>query len=90
MGTWGPGSFDDDTTCDARGHYRRALRAGVPGSEVTDQIIGDYASGPDRFDSHGLVWLGRAATQAPLGRLEERVKAKALAVIDAGRISRLG
>jgi len=69
MGTWGTGIFDDDTTCDVRGHYRMALRAGVPGPEATDQILRDYAAGPDPFDTR--VWLGLAATQTQLGRLEE-------------------
>ena len=56
MGTWGTGIFDDDTTCDVRGHYRMALRVGVPGPEATDQILRDYAPGPDPFDTR--VWLG--------------------------------
>jgi hypothetical protein len=82
MGSWGPGIFDDDTSCDVRSHYRRQLRAGVPGPQVTDQILRDYAPGSDPFDTP--VWLGLAATQAQLGRLEERVKAKALEIIDSG------
>ena len=57
MGTWGTGIFDDDTTCDMRGHYRMALRAGVPGPEATDQILRDSAPGPDPFDTR--VWLGQ-------------------------------
>ena len=43
MGSWGPGIFDDDTSCDVRSHYRSALRAGVPGPQVTDQSLRDYA-----------------------------------------------
>jgi hypothetical protein len=82
MGTWGTGIFDDDTTCDMRGHYRMALRAGVPGPEATDQILRAYAPGPDPFDTR--VWLGLAATQTQLGRLEERVKTKAVELIDSG------
>jgi hypothetical protein len=87
MGTWGPGIFADDTTCDVRGWYRRALRAGVPGPQATDQIIRDHIGAPDLadiFDTNGRVWLGLAATQVELGRLEDRVKAKALEVIDSG------
>ena len=82
MGTWGTGIFDDDTTCDMRGHLRMALRAGVPGPEATDQILRDYAPGPDPFDTR--VWLGLAATQTQLGRLEERVKTKAVEIIGSG------
>ena len=55
MGTWGTGIFDDDTTCDVRGHYRMALRAGVPGPEATDQILRAYAAGPDPFDTR-VCW----------------------------------
>jgi hypothetical protein len=84
MGTWGPGIFADDTTCDVRASYRRALRAGVPGPQATDQIIRDHTGGPDTFDTHGRVWLGLAATQSQLGHLEDRVKAKALEIIDSG------
>jgi len=55
MGTWGTGIFDDDTTCDVRGHYRMALRAGVPGPQATDQILHDYAPGPIR-STPGSGW----------------------------------
>jgi hypothetical protein len=84
MGTWGTGIFDDDTTCDVRIQYRMAIRAGVPGPQATQEILRDYTSGPDPFDHHGRVWLGLAATQSQLGRLEPRVKARALEIIDSG------
>jgi hypothetical protein len=66
MGTWGTGIFDDDTGCDVRSHYRRALRAGVPGPQATDQILRDHAPSLDPFDIP--VWLGLAATQTQLGQ----------------------
>jgi hypothetical protein len=83
MGTWGPGIFDDDVACDVRSEYRVAIRAGVPGPQATDRIIHEHADGPDPFRVHARVWLALAATQSKLGRLEERVKARALEVIDS-------
>jgi hypothetical protein len=84
MGTWGAGIFDDDITCDVRGEYREAIRAGVPGPQATDRIVRELADEPDPFWVHARVWLALAATQSQLGRLEERVRARALEVIDSG------
>ena len=42
IGNLGTGIFDDDTTCEVCTHYRSALRAGIPGPELTDQILRDH------------------------------------------------
>jgi hypothetical protein len=75
-GTWGTGIFDDDTGCDVRSHYRRALRAGVPGPQATDQILREHAPGLDPFDT-------RSGWALPPPR-PSWAKAKALEIIDSG------
>jgi hypothetical protein len=84
MGTWGPRIFDDDTACDTRFEYRDLLSHGATGPQATDHMIQNHATGPD-FGGYQLTfWLALAATQSRLGRLEDRVRDKALKIIDSG------
>jgi hypothetical protein len=84
MGTWGPRIFDDDTACDTRFEYRDLLSHGATGPQATDHMIQIHATGPD-FGGYQLTfWLALAATQSRLGRLEDRVRDKALKIIDSG------
>lgn len=81
MSTSGPAIFDDDLACDVRDGYRRLLEDGVSDDEATRQTIDgwtDLAS-----DEEPTLWLALAATQSPLGRLDEHVRLRALAVIDS-------
>jgi hypothetical protein len=82
MGAWGPGVFSDDTASDIRADYRELLEDQVPDEEATRRIIESYRE-LDKDEQH-VLWLALAATQSGLGRLEDEVKARALAVIDNG------
>jgi hypothetical protein len=84
VGTWGAGIFANDTAADVALSYRDLVGDGMPGSEATDRLIADHAVGPDLSGAQLDFWLGLAATQSRLGRLEERVKAKALDIIESG------
>jgi hypothetical protein len=83
VGSWGTAIFSDDTASDIRGEYRELLEDQVPDAEATQRVIAAYEH-LDADEEH-LLWIALAATQSPLGRLEEAVKARALDVIDTGR-----
>lgn len=81
MGVWGTAVFSDDTACDIRGDYQDLIGEGHSGSEATDILLrqwSDETYGGER----SVFWLALAATQWKCGRLEERVKGKALEIIE--------
>ncbi len=82
MGAWGPAIFSDDTACDVRDDYRELIGQGVTGTEATRRLVEEYRPDDDPDDTG--FWLGLAATQWKLGRLEDTVKARALQVIEDG------
>lgn len=84
MGAWGPAIFSDDTACDIRGDYKDLLGDGLTPSEATNRILLEWKDSLDDSDDRSVVWLALAATQWKLGRLEERVKQKAVEVINSG------
>lgn len=73
--------FGDDTACDVRDEYVDHLRYGLSGKQATTQMIADWSGELADSDDGPVFWLALAATQWKYGRLEPRVKAKALAVI---------
>ena len=84
MGTWGTGLYSDDTACDVRNTYLRHIGDGISGSNATDELISTYGTVLEDPDEAATFWLALADTQWRSGRLEERVKSKALATIDTG------
>jgi len=80
MGAWGPAIFSDDTACDIRTDYRELLEDGVDDGEAAQRVIDAYQHLGD--DEAHVLWLALAAAQSALGRLDEAVKQRALAVID--------
>lgn len=85
MGTWGAGIFSNDTACDVQVAYRMALEDGLDDQAAQQHVLDQFADHLDAWDDGPLVWLALAKTQWQLGRLDEHVKAQALAVIDQGR-----
>jgi hypothetical protein len=81
MGAWGTSIFSDDNAADLREDYRDLIGNGLSGSEATDRLIEEWQ--PDGNDGYFVAtfWLALALTQWKCGRLEERVKARALAAI---------
>jgi hypothetical protein len=84
MGTWGAGLLSDDTALDVRDTYREYLAEGMDGPAATDKILADFCSTVDDSDDGPPFWLALAATQWRYGRLEDRVRDRALAIIDQG------
>jgi hypothetical protein len=84
VGVWGTGVFSDDTAADVRGEYRAHIEDGVDGRDATDKVLEVFRESLDDRDDAPSVWLGLAATQAQLGRLEARVRDRALQIIADG------
>lgn len=84
MGVWNSAILGDDTACDVRDTYRKLLADGSSGPLATDHLLREWREIIDDEDDGPIFWLALAATQSACGRLEERVKAKAMRVIDKG------
>ena len=84
MGTWGPGIFADDEAADLRGEYRNFLADAQSDAGATDAVARNYEASFDRLGDTTAFWLALALIQWKLGRLDPRVKAAALRIIDDG------
>ena len=84
MGAWGTAIFADDVAGDVRDAYRQLVADGFTGPEATDQLLREWKEVLADEDDAPLFWLGLAATQWQYGRLEARVKARALKTIANG------
>ena len=91
MGTWGAGIFDDDFASDVRRDYLEKLTNGEEPQKASRALIKSYgADGKQVDEDEGpIFWLALAATQWEYGALDERVKKRALAIIDSGKDSSL-
>jgi hypothetical protein len=84
MGAWGPALYSDDTTCEVRDEYISLLEAGEDCKTATAEIISRYKDVLDDPDVECLVFLALAETQWKYGRLEDKIKTRALGIIDQG------
>jgi hypothetical protein len=85
MGTWGVGLYSDDDACDVRAGFREAIGDGLDAPAATDRLLHEWGSSTQDEVIVSPFWLALADTQWKLGRLEERVRDKALALIDTGQ-----
>lgn len=84
MGASSTAIFGDDTACDVRDGYRELVANGLSGPQATDQLLQEWREIIDDEDEGPVFWLALAATQWACGRLEERVKAEAMTILDNG------
>jgi hypothetical protein len=84
MGAWGTGLFSDDTAADVRDGYRELVGDGYTGPRATDALLKQWGDALADSEDAPVFWLALASTQWQCGRLEPRVKAKALKVIKDG------
>ena len=84
MGIIGTGLFDDDRAADVRGEYRDLIADGTLGFEATDIVIQENQSALADPDEAPVFWLALAAAQWECGRLEDRVRDEAVAVLNNG------
>jgi hypothetical protein len=84
MGAWGIAIFAADDAGDLRDDYRDLIAEGVAGPEATDRLVKEWD--PDTKDPYAAAtfWLSLAITQWKCGRLEDRVRQRALAAIADG------
>jgi hypothetical protein len=80
----GAGLYDDDAGHDARSRYRELVADGFTGNEATDALIAEWGDALDDPDEAAAFWLALADTQWKVGRLEDRVRDRALALIESG------
>jgi len=84
MGAWATGLFSDDTACDVRDGYRELVADGLSSPEATDHLVAEWADQLSDPDVGPVFWLALAATQWRCGRLEARVKKRAIGIINDG------
>ena len=83
MGVFGSGIFADDDALDVRDDYKYFLADAQSDELATDAIARQYGASFDDPAATGF-WLGLAWTQWKIGRLDPRVKAVALRIVDEG------
>jgi hypothetical protein len=84
MGVWGTGLYCDDTACDVKNDYKDILGEGISEPEATNRLIEEWKNEVSDLDVEPVFWLTLADVQWNLGRLQVRVKQKALLIIDKG------
>src|SRR5438552_3597830 len=82
MGAWGAALFADDDAADLRGDYRAYLADAQSDARATDLAARDYDADLDRPGETTAFWLALASIQWRMGRLDPRVKAVCLTIID--------
>lgn len=85
MGAWGSGLYQDDTTCDIKEDYLDLLKVGMSKEEALKKIIEYNEERLQYEDESDLFWLALADTQWKYGRLDEKVKKRAIEAIESGR-----
>src|SRR6266850_1303273 len=84
MGTWSPGLFADDDAADLRGDYRAYLADAQSDAGATDLAAANYGASLERPGETTAFWLALASIQWRMGRLDPRVRAVCLSIIDNG------
>src|SRR5438132_11891503 len=84
MGAWGAALFADDDAADLRGDYRAYLADAQSDSGATDLAARDCGASLERPGETTAFWLALASIQWRMGRLDPRVKAVCLTIIDDG------
>lgn len=84
MGTWGPAIFSDDTACDLRDRWMELVGDGLSGVEATDRLLAECGGLAEDPEDGPVFWCALAATQSKAGRLEDRVRDRALEFIRSG------
>lgn len=84
MGAWGTAIFSDDLAADIRGDYNLLLQVGKSDEEATEEILKMYYEDCKGDEDEPVMWFALALSQWNKGRLDERIKEKALEFIRSG------
>lgn len=83
MGTWGTGIFQNDNADGVKTEYVSKLRIGKSDEEALNELIAEntelLSDNEDALD----FWLALSSVMYDYGRLNEKVRAKALALIES-------
>src|SRR5262245_12673474 len=82
MGTWGTGIFDSDLACDLRNAYRDLVGDGA--AAASKRIQRDWAGGFGDPEDGPVLLLALAEAQWDAGRVDAKVRARALKLIEKG------
>lgn len=80
----GAGLYGDDAGVDVRGRYRDLMADGMSGADATDALVTEWGEALLDPDEAAAFWLAFADTQWKVGRLEDRVRDRALRLIATG------
>src|SRR5438874_6594982 len=84
MGIFGAGIFADDDALDVRDDYKYFLADAQSDELATDAMAREYGASFDDPGATTAFWLALAWTQWKIGRLDPRVRAVALRIVDEG------
>jgi hypothetical protein len=84
MGYSGAGLYDDDTGADVRNRFRELVADGLAAPDATDMLVEEWGGALDDHDEACAFWLALADTEWRVGRLEDRVRDRALSIIASG------
>jgi len=84
MGALGTAVFADDVAVDVRDQYLSLLAEGATDKRALETMLHDWSDSIANSDDGPIFRLALAATQWEYGRLNAKVKARALRVIDKG------
>lgn len=84
MGAWGVGIFEDDVACDARLEMLDRFREGLSVKAATDAVLEELAEMLEDEEDGPIVYLALSSVQWDVGRLDKRIKDRALKVIAGG------
>lgn len=83
MGTWGPAIFSDDLAIDLREDWKELIGDNHTPEEATKMLIKEYESEVIDSEEFTVFWLALASIQWKTGRLQKKVKEKALKIIES-------
>lgn len=82
MSAWGPGIFEDKEAIDVRDQFEEHLDLDLKVDRITDILIDKWGIDPEDEEDGTVFWLALAAVQLEYEVLEERVKERALIIIE--------
>jgi hypothetical protein len=84
MGAWGVEIFEDDVACDTRLAIYDLFQQGMSVKDATDAVLDDLGDMLADEEDGPVVILALAAAQWEAGRLDPRIKKRALKIIEQG------
>ena len=84
MGAWGSAIYSDDLACDIRDSFKELIGDGLDSEQATSVLVKEYQDSINDRDENSVFWFALADTQWKTGRLINRVRERALEIIEGG------